>query len=248
MKNGVKLLLIIIAIIILVVITFAIIHSIKVNNNTVATLKVVVVKVDENSLVVMETQNINNLISINAKSTTDIKFKKGQELLIYYDGIILTSYPAQINHIGKIKIAKEESDVVIPDSIIRYCYSSPNNVNFSISELTSRGISYIIKDTNELPYNYSSNYVLYNKVKDNDYTGIGYKIGEDTENSTSGYSGTGSEYIWEEAKRISNALSENTGEMLLERSNSGGKNERYTIARGKFDWTSIYGELKERRI
>lgn len=86
-----------------------------------------------------------------------------------------------------VEILKEKSDIKIPDNILRYCYSSRNNVIVSIFEVSKTGIKIIIKDTNELQYEYSNSYKINEKVKNKDYTGVGYQIGENTGNSTAGF-------------------------------------------------------------
>ena len=155
-------------------------------NNISATMKAVVVKVNKNSLMVMQADN-QSLNSVSFSEEGNIGFKQGQEILIYFDGMVAESYPAQIHNVGKIEILKEKSDIEIPNSTLRYCYSSHNNVTVSISELTKTGIEIIIKDTNELQYDYSNTYTIYKKVKNENYTGIGYQIGENTGNTTAGY-------------------------------------------------------------
>lgn len=135
----------------------------------------------------MGTDNQKGLYSIGISNFKDIKFEKGQEILVYFNGAVLTSYPAQIGNVGKIKIIKDKSDIQIPDNIIRFCYNTKDKVNVIISELTNSGIALTITDTNELAYNYSHSYTINKKVKNENYTGVGQKIGEDTENSTSGF-------------------------------------------------------------
>lgn len=151
-----------------------------------STIKAVVVK-PEKSLLVMGTENTNELYSVNYQNKENIEFKQGQEILIYFDGVVLETYPAQITNVEKIEILKEKSDIKIPDNILRYCYSSRNNVIVSISEVSKTGIEIIIKDTNELQYEYSNSYKINKKVKNKDYTGVGYQIGENTGNSTAGF-------------------------------------------------------------
>lgn len=151
-----------------------------------STIKAVVVK-PEKGLLVMETENTNELYSVNYQNKGNIEFKQGQEILIYFDGVVLETYPAQITNVEKIEILKEKSDIKIPDNILRYCYSSRNNVIVSISEVSKTGIEIIIKDTNELQYEYSNSYKINKKVKNKDYTGVGYQIGENTGNSTAGF-------------------------------------------------------------
>lgn len=157
------------------------------NSNMKETKSAVVVKVNEKCLSVMGIENTSDLFTVSYASENNIEFKQGQEILIYFDGMVLSSFPGQIPNVGKIEIVKDESDVAIPDDVLRFYYSSRNNVNVSVSELTNTDISLTIIDTNELPYNYFHSYTIYKKVKNEDYTGIGYKIGEDTEHSTSGY-------------------------------------------------------------
>lgn len=151
-----------------------------------STIKAVVVNL-EKGLLVMGTENTNELYSVNYQNKENIEFKQGQEILIYFDGVVLETYPAQITNIEKIEILKEKSDIKIPDNILRYCYSSRNNVIVSISEVSKTGIEIIIKDTNELQYEYSNSYKINKKVKNKDYTGVGYQIGENTGNSTAGF-------------------------------------------------------------
>ncbi|MGM9970635.1 MAG: hypothetical protein ACI35S_09615 [Anaeroplasma sp.] len=152
-----------------------------------ATIKAVVVKVNENNLLAMGIENGTELYSIGLKNYKDIEFEKEQEILVHFSGDVMETYPAQLGNIGKIEIIKEKSDIQIPDNIIRFCYNSKDKVSVTISELTNSGIILTIKDENELPYNYSHSYTINKKVKNENYTGVGQKIGEDTENSTSGF-------------------------------------------------------------
>lgn len=156
-------------------------------NNMAATIKAVVVKVNENDLLAMGTENETGLYSIGLKNTDNLEFKMGQEILVYFNGDIMDSYPGQLGSVGKIEIIKEDSNVQIPDDIIRFCYNSKDNVTITIAELSNSGITLNIKDTNELPYNYSHSYIINKKIKNKNYTGVGKQIGENTNNSTAGY-------------------------------------------------------------
>lgn len=153
-------------------------------NNMEATINAVVVKVNENNLLAMGLEN--ELYSIGLESAKDIKFEKGQEILVYFYDVMET-YPIRLGNIRKIEVIKEKSEIQIPDDIIRFCYNSKDKVNVTISELTNAGITLTITDENELPYNYSHSYIINQKVKNENYTGVGQKIGEDTEHSTAGY-------------------------------------------------------------
>ena len=159
----------------------------KKENNISAQIKAVVVKANENSLLVMGIGETSSLYSVGFTSEGNIRFKQGQEILIHFNGTIMQTYPAQLGDVRKIEIIKEKSDVEIPQNILRYCYSSRNNVTVTVNELTNKGISYTIKDTNELPYNYPNTYQIYKKVKNENYTGVGQVIGENTKNSTAGF-------------------------------------------------------------
>ncbi len=157
------------------------------NSNMSSTIKAVIVKVNENNLLAMGIENGSELYSIGLNNIKDIEFKKEQEILIYFDGNVMETYPAQLGNIGKIEIIKEKSDINIPDEILRFCYNSKDKVTVTILELTRNGITLIIKDTNDLPYNYSHNYIINKKVKNENYTGVGEQIGENNNNSIAGY-------------------------------------------------------------
>lgn len=184
-EKGKRKIIIVILILIILICVIGLILLFLTSNNMIATKKAIVVRVYERYLYAYGFDN--NLYSVSYSNDGDIGFKQGQEILIYFDGMMLTTYPEQISKVGKIKILKEKSDTQIPDNILRYCYSSINNVSVSVTEFTRSEISFTITDTNEIRYGYPNDYTIYKKVKNENYTGIGYKIGEDTENSTSGY-------------------------------------------------------------
>lgn len=154
-------------------------------DNTKAIMKAVVVKADDKHLMVMGLERPDELIMLG--NEPEMEFKQGQEIAIHFDGMILTTYPAQLGNVQKIEILKEESGRQIPEEMLRYCYSSYKNVTVTISEFTNTGISLTITDTNELPYRYAHCYKINQKVKNEEYTGVGYKIGENTGNTTAGY-------------------------------------------------------------
>ncbi len=152
-------------------------------------MKAVIVKVNENSmLVTTDTKNTNGLMNIGFSDDGNIGYKQGQEILIYYNGMIDSMFPGHIGKPGKIKIKKEKSNVEIAESILRYAYSSIDNVSIEISELTNKGITLKITDTNELKFVFANSYKIEKEVKNPNYTGAsGYKIGEDTTNSIAPY-------------------------------------------------------------
>lgn len=186
MKKGIKALLILIIIIIIIGSIIGGIYFYKLKNNLLYTLEGVVVKVNDYNLSIMDDDK--NLYTVSFAKEGNIGFNINQEIEIYFDGMIMTSYPEQIRNVGKIEIIKEKSDISIPkDVLIRY-YSSPDNVSLNINKISNKGLEISIKDTNNLKYTYSKNYTIYKKVKNEDYTGIGYQIGENTGNSFAGFS------------------------------------------------------------
>lgn len=199
-------------------------------------MNAVVVKVDEKSMLVLASDSDSMLASVGFLKEGNIGYKQGQEIAIYYSGDILESYPCQLAGIEKIEIVKDKSNKEIPDSILRYCYSSRDNVSVEIAELTNSGIYLKITDTNELKYNYSHKYEITKKVKNPSYTGVGYKIGEATETSTAGFTGTGAEYIWEEIDKISDISCEDTEEIK--------RNTSKALIDRKFNWKELYGKLE----
>lgn len=207
-----------------------------------STINAVVVEVHEKGMTVMDFEDGNSLITVGFTDEGNIGFKQGQEISIRYSGGIMESYPAQLGNVEKIEIVKEQSDVEIPDSILRFCYSTKENVEVQVTELTNHGITLTVIDTNEIPYNYGRQYTIAKEVKNEAYTGVGEWIGENTDNSIAGYTGTGLEYIWEEVDKVSNLSWEET---QLETSQN---NQEAVAFERKIDWTSLYGNLEERNI
>lgn len=257
MKKGIKILLVIIGIAIVLGLIFFAVNYNRVHNseelksaendNMKATIKAVVVKVNENNILAMGIENGTELYSIGIKNIENVEFKKGQEILIYFNGDVMDTYPAQLGNIGKIEILKEQSEIQIPDDILRFCYNSKDNVTITISELSNSGITLNIVDKNELPYNYAHSYIINKKVKNENYTGVGEQIGENTKNSTAGYTGTGAEYVWKELDKISDISSESTEETLTYNLPYIKEGEDYYLIDGrKFNWTKLYGTLGER--
>ena len=215
-------------------------------NNMISTINAVIVKVNENSLSVMEIHDGNaseNLYVVSFAEDGNIGFYEGQEVIIYFDGVIASSYPMQIHNVGKIEITKDKTDITIPDDILRYYNNSKENVNLNISEITNKGITFSITDTNEIPYEYSNDYIIYKKIENEDYTGEGEYRGENTDNSTSSYTGTGSEYLWDEVEKNSDTEIEDTIEDVIYNLQNQTEEDNYHVIGKKIDWSNIYGEL-----
>lgn len=157
------------------------------NNDTAVTMKAIIVKADEDSLYVEQIDSQKSFLRLSLKDIDNTDFKMGQEILVYYDGVVLTIYPGEIRNIEKIEIINENSDIKIDDRYLRYCYSSRDNVEVSVNEITNKGIDIIIEDSNELQYTYANKYNIQKEVKNENYTGVGQTIGEITSNSTAGF-------------------------------------------------------------
>ena len=137
----------------------------KNKNKTVASIEAIVVEVNNNGLLVMGKDDVTELYSIGFADEGNIGFKQGQEVLIYFDGIVMTSYPMQLGNIDKIEIIKDKSDIEIPNNVLRYCYNKKENVTVTINGVTSTSISLNVKDINEIPYEYSNSYAIYKIIQ-----------------------------------------------------------------------------------
>lgn len=247
MKKSTK---IIIFIIILLVIigTFAIYIFTQYQKNMLSSIRGIVMEVYENSLSVMGIEAGNepgSLYSVSFAKDGNIGFKQGQEVLIYFDGIVADSFPAQIHNVEKIEIVAEHSEVEIPDDVTRYYNNTQDKVDVNVTDLTTKGVTITITDTNELPYEYTNDYKLEKEVKNEKYTGQGEYIGEATDNSVLGYTGTGLEYIWKEMEKKADVNIEDTIEDLVFNLPNMTEYEHYTLIGKKINWTNLYGELTD---
>jgi len=183
---------IIIAVIILLFCVIVNLRSINTKNaneaiNDSTSIKAVIVKVNKNSLIVMQTEKDEELLSVRFSKEGNIGFKEGQEILIDFDGVITLSYPASVYNVKKIKILNEKSNISIPEKHLKYCFSSKNNVKISVTEFTDAKILLDIIDENERQYEYPNSYSIEKKVENTENISAGQKIGEDTSNSLAGF-------------------------------------------------------------
>lgn len=194
--------------------------------NIVAKKTAVIVKVNEDSLDVMGIEDSNDLLTVNFAEEGNIGFKQGQEILIYFNGKIENR---KIENTGKIEIIKEKSDIEIPESAIREFYSSIDNVELSINSITKTGIDFTIRDTNEIPYNFSNNYTISRKIVKE------IPPVEDTWMTQSTMSTEGVEISWKEVQKTSNITCESTGTFEEIDENT---------TRKIYDWSNLFGELE----
>lgn len=209
-------------------------------NNSVRKMSGAIIKVEEKDLIVLSEDE--GVFKISFSKDGNIGFKQGQEVKVYYtDKIIDSIWPAPIRNVKKIEIIKEKSDIELSKETLSFWYSSIDKVFMEVNEFTKSGIILKITDTNEIPFEYSNEYIIQKKVKNENYTGTGYVIGESTATSTAGFTGTGSEYNWIELNRKSETSMEDTIEILSSSQESGSS---YITGR-KIDWSKFYGELEE---
>ena len=203
-------------------------------NDAVATINAVVVKVNDSDLIAIRVDNPDTLIDVSYPDNVNKDdFKQGQEITVYYNGSTLDSYPGRFQNVEKIEVIKDKGDVDIPNSALRYAYSSRDNVNVSVDEITKSKISLTITDNNEYKYEYSNEYKLYKKNKDNEQAEAP-NMPVATGNTTSSFDGTGP--VWDEVTKVSNASNEIAGNV---------ENTDDSTTKMTADWTSIYGELSE---
>lgn len=248
MKRGVKILIIVLVVLVVVAIAVLLVkhfttnevsneltgNSISYDNaDAIATMDVVIAKVDDKSLGVINKDDPNDILTASIPEGDTNEYKQNQEVRVYFDGTINESYPGSFGKVSKIEILKESSEVTIPEKVLKYFYSSRDNVSVSNINVTQTGISFEIKDTNELKYEYTNTYALYKKNPKAEQVETP-SIPIVTGNTTSSYEGSGIP-LWVEATKVSDAQSEDT--VTFE--NVSEDNVRKTC-----DWTNIYGKLE----
>ena len=237
---------IILIIIIILLIAFLILEGVyyfKVKNNMVSKMEGIIVKVNDNYISVMKEGNETDLYNISFSKDGNMGFEIGQKVLVYYGGTVVTTFPAIISNVGKIEILKDENKSEIPYNVLTFFYSSKDNLSVSVSELTNKGITFSITDTNKIPYKYPNKYIIYKKVYNEDYEEKTYSKEENTGNSIKQSEGMGAEYIWKEVDKISYQSYESTTQDLVYNLPNINEKEDYSVIGKKIDWSNIYGEL-----
>lgn len=191
-------------------------------SNTSVSKKFLVVKVDKENIGVMEL-NSTDLYNVNISEERNVEFKKGQEILIYYNGLFTGGPVPTISNVGKIEIIKEQSDMAIPDEAIKSFYNSYENVYVVINEITQSKLVFTISDKNNLPYDYSNSYRILKKevvLPEN-------MVLESTNTSM------------KEVTRIQN-IEDSSIIGIIEKTENGTK--------CSYDWEKIYGRLDKRLL
>lgn len=248
MKRGLKVLIIVLVILVVVAVAILLVkhfttnevnneltgNSISYDNaDAIATMDVVIVRVDDTYLEVINKDDPNDVMRANIPDDDTNEYKQNQEVRVYYNGMINEMYPGSFDKVSKIEILKDNSDVIIPEKALKLFYSSRNNVSVSNINVTQTGISFEIKDTNEYKYEYTNTYTLFKKNPEAEQVKAP-SMPIVTGNTTSSYEGSGIP-LWEEASKVSDVNSEDTvtSENIAE-----------DTVRKICDWTNIYGKLE----
>ena len=248
MKRGLKVLIIVLVILVVLAVAILLVkhfttnevnneltgNSISYDNaDAIATMDVVIVRVDDTYLEVINKDDPNDVLRANIPDDDINEYKQNQEVRVYYNGMINEMYPGSFDKVSKIEILKDNSDVTIPEKALKLFYSSRNNVSVSNINVTQTGISFEIKDTNEYKYEYTNTYTLFKKNPEAEQVKAP-SMPIVTGNTTSSYEGSGIP-LWEEASKVSDVNSEDTvtSENIAE-----------DTVRKICDWTNIYGKLE----
>lgn len=202
--------------------------------NSQSTINAIIVNVNDNSLGVVRKDNLNEIMIITIPEEDKNEYKENEEILIYFDGTILETYPAQVNNVSKIEIVNENSNTTIPANVLRYFNSSKDNLEVTVDNISNSEIIINIKDTNEIKYEFSNEYSILKKNEDTSQEEPEISISE-TSNSTSSSEGSGVP-IWEEVSKISDIGSRDT----VKSDDVYEQTKRMT-----FNFEELYGVLKE---
>lgn len=215
-------------------------------DSTKATKKVVVVKSFYDGFYgVDEKGELFNIKFYDFNKLNGENLKKGQEVEIYWHGIIDSFAPPTINNVRKYKILKEKSEIEIPEYAIKKCYNSIDSVIRHVRSITNSGIELRILDTNAIPYEYDFNYYIYEWIKSVPNNESDSKV-ENTQNGgtiihPSNKSNNSNVSRWEELEIIGRPEEryENITFDVVDSSYG-----HYDIE-AKYDWTKLYGKLKQ---
>ena len=143
MKRGLKVLIIVLVILVVVAVAILLVkhfttnevnneltgNSISYDNaDAIATMDVVIVRVDDTYLEVINKDDPNDVMRANIPDDDTNEYKQNQEVRVYYNGMINEMYPGSFDKVSKIEILKDNSDVTIPEKALKIFYRSRNNV------------------------------------------------------------------------------------------------------------------------
>ena len=200
------------------------------NRNMMAIKNAVIVGVNENSLYVVDSENKDLSYKVSFASEGNIGFEQGQEVTIYFNGKVGSSDingVSAIEYVGKIEI-NDENKQLISNDILKRFYTSYENVNVNIDNLTNTGLSLTLTDNNNIKYEFENRFYLSENVAEKSEQ----TVAEKDNGSIIIFPGEGDK--WQELSRISNDV-ENIGTAEI-------VDENTTI--WAIDWSNIYGTLE----
>ena len=201
------------------------------NRNMVALKKAIIAGVNQDSLYVVDSENQNLLYQVAFAKEGNIGFKVGQEVAIYFNGKESFTNKNGImgfENVGKIEITNSNTNYLIPEDILKKFYTTFDNVDVNVENITNKGITFTITDKNNVKYNLKNNCALFRNIANKPSNEP--IIGEDGSMTIPGYEGD----KWQELAEISDDI-ENTANIQ----NIDENTNRYT-----YNWSNIYGNLK----
>lgn len=182
----------------------------------ISTQQAIVIKKEAERFYVVDKNELNRLLIFKYNSDNNDNYKLGQEILIYYnDGIIQTA-PEKISGVIKVDIINEESNIEIPEDILKYVNYSKDNILIEVAEFTNTTLAINIVDNNEFPLNYPDQYNIYKYNNSHDLN-----------------------YVEEEKNELNKNLKISQEQTVVNI-----KKSNINILK-KIDWSNLYGKLEE---
>lgn len=204
-------------------------------------IKLIVIDATENSIKTIDMSDTRYIVRLKKDGK---KYKEGQEINVYFDGIVATGFPMEINA-DRIEIIKEKTDKEIPEEIYRYYNFSQKNISTEILNFTNTKMEFLINDENKYPLEYGEDfsYKILRKNVENEKYNENLEFDYDsytptTETTTSSYSPDPNRLkkVWEELEIIGEVNNENCKWEEV--------SEENLKLKGICDWTEMYGELE----
>ena len=198
--------------------------------NMVAMKKAFVAGVNKDNIYVVDSENSDLLYEVSYAKEGNIGFEVGQEVEIYFNGrtsVIGKNGIMGIKYVEKIENYDKNSNYIIPNSILKKFYTTFDNVEVNIENLTNARITFNVTDKNDLKYSFNNNCTIFKNVAEQPSSEP--IISENGSTSISGYQGD----KWQELSKISDNI-ENKADI---------ENIDESTKKISYDWSNIYGFL-----
>lgn len=133
------------------------------NRNMLAVKTVIVAKLNENGMYVIDINNQNNLYYVYYPEIKTTEFEIGQEVKIYFNGksnLGNNTGIEEIKNVGKIEATNNSAKYDIPDNILKRINTTYNKVEVKIENITNRGLTLTINDKNDIKYEFAKKFYL----------------------------------------------------------------------------------------